>query len=282
MEGEMLVAAAIYYLIYYACIFMVILVNIIGIFVFIGKRLNPSSLSRNIFVVIAVIDIGLVSLFIGRALLNLIFETVHGIVSLNNGYFLVDNSIIEEMAVRKLIELGFSLSVIYLSVLVLESLASFLGGYIVGKVVRQHEIIYGFLIGLGLVLFSVSFEDGYFLGRNINNLYLILIYTARFLSAALGGYIAFFQKERNQVKFPLENAIKFNKQGKPLKAQKLLKPLIATNHHNLPAWFLFVETCPTYQQKINVLEICLEQNPDNEKVKQMLDKLRKMADASAC
>jgi hypothetical protein len=72
----------------------------------------------------------------------------------------------------------------------------------------------------------------------------------------------------------LEDAIKFIEQGKQIKAQKVLKPLIAANHHDLAAWFWFVETCSTKEQRISVLEICLEYNPDNEQVKQALDRLR--------
>jgi hypothetical protein len=73
---------------------------------------------------------------------------------------------------------------------------------------------------------------------------------------------------------PLERAIALVKQGKPIEAQKLLKPLIAADHHNLSAWFWFVESCSTNKQRINVLEICLEYNPANEQIKQALDKLK--------
>jgi hypothetical protein len=73
---------------------------------------------------------------------------------------------------------------------------------------------------------------------------------------------------------PLERAIALIKQGKRVEAQEILKPLIAADHHNLPAWFWFTETCSTNKQRLNVLEICLEYNPDNEQVKQALDKIR--------
>ena len=71
----------------------------------------------------------------------------------------------------------------------------------------------------------------------------------------------------------LEYAIGLIEKGKLIEAQKVLKPLIAADHHDLAAWFWFVETCSTNKQRINVLEICLECNPDNEQVKQTLDKL---------
>jgi hypothetical protein len=72
----------------------------------------------------------------------------------------------------------------------------------------------------------------------------------------------------------LEHAIGLIERGKLIEAQKVLKPLIAADHHNLAAWFWFVETCPTNKQRLDVLEICLECNPDNEQVKQALDRLR--------
>ena len=72
----------------------------------------------------------------------------------------------------------------------------------------------------------------------------------------------------------LEHAIRLIEKGELIEAQKVLKPLIAADHHDLAAWFLFVETCSTNKQRLNVLEICLECNPDSEQVKQALDRLR--------
>mgnify|MGYP003575684942 CR=1 FL=1 len=78
---------------------------------------------------------------------------------------------------------------------------------------------------------------------------------------------------------PLENAIALVKQGKHIEAQKLLKSLIAEDQHNLTAWFWLVETCTTNIQRLNVLEMCLEYNPDNQQVKQALEKLRTLSTA---
>jgi hypothetical protein len=72
----------------------------------------------------------------------------------------------------------------------------------------------------------------------------------------------------------LEHAIALIKRGELTEAQKLLDQIIEAEPHNLQAWFWFVETCSTNQQRMNVLEICLESNPDNELVKQLLNKLR--------
>ena len=72
----------------------------------------------------------------------------------------------------------------------------------------------------------------------------------------------------------LEHAIALIKRGELIEAQKLLDQLIEAEPHNLQAWFWFVETCPTNEQRLTVLEICLESNPDNALVKQLLNKLR--------
>lgn len=75
------------------------------------------------------------------------------------------------------------------------------------------------------------------------------------------------------VRNSLEHAIRLVEMGKPIEAQKVLKPLIAADHHDLAAWFWFVETCSTKKQRLDVLEICLDYNPDNEQIKQALDRL---------
>jgi hypothetical protein len=72
----------------------------------------------------------------------------------------------------------------------------------------------------------------------------------------------------------LEDTIGLIERGKLIKAQEILKRLIAANHQDLPAWFWFLETCSTNKQRINVLEICQEYNPNSEQVKQALDRLR--------
>lgn len=78
---------------------------------------------------------------------------------------------------------------------------------------------------------------------------------------------------------PLEHAIALIKQGKHAEAQKSLKSLIAEDQHNLKAWFWLVETCTTNKQRINILEMCLDFNPDNQQVKHALEKLRALSSA---
>jgi hypothetical protein len=270
MESEML---AIIGLINFFFI-TVVLVSIIGAVVYIEKRLSHSSWFRGNLAVIAGLGASIIGLII---LVPLIIKFVEVVISNNDiSYILMydwwDGVIIATVQWNPEAEINSSLInfLIYFLAMVLEIAVFILGGYIGGKIARQNENIYGFLVGLGVILVYVIFNNKYFLAPPFHKLYLAVIY---FSAAILGGYFALWLRKRNQTKFPLENVIKLNKQGEWLEAQKLLKPLIAADHNNLPAWFLLVETYPTYQQKINVLEICLEQNPDNEKVKQMLDNL---------
>jgi hypothetical protein len=73
-----------------------------------------------------------------------------------------------------------------------------LGGYIGGKIARQNEIVYGFLIGFGLLLLSLSFGDNYFIGRHIDHLDLVFIQATRFCAPVVGSYFAFLQREGKQ------------------------------------------------------------------------------------
>jgi type IV secretory pathway VirB2 component (pilin) len=186
MEGEMIVAGMIYYL----CSFMAVLVSVVVGGAFIAKRLSPSSWFRNIFAMIAGIGASLISL--------LIVYAIGWFLSFNNSYFLRDSSMTDEMAARKQSELAFNLSLISASVFVSVVLVSMLGGYLAGKVARQNELVYGFFIGLGLLVLSVRFGDSYFIGRHIDNLDLVFIQAARFGATVVGSYFALYQRERNQ------------------------------------------------------------------------------------
>jgi len=76
---------------------------------------------------------------------------------------------------------------------------------------------------------------------------------------------------------PLERAIALIEQGKRTEAQKLLEALIAEDQHNVAAWLWLVETCTTKGQQLNVLEKCLESNPENQKVQLEVEKLRTLS-----
>jgi VIT1/CCC1 family predicted Fe2+/Mn2+ transporter len=78
---------------------------------------------------------------------------------------------------------------------------------------------------------------------------------------------------------PLERAIALLEQGKRSEAQKLLQALIAEDQHHLAAWFWLVETCTTNQQRLHVVEMCLEYNPENEQARQAWEKLRTLSPA---
>ena len=184
METEMILAS----LIYNYCLFPVGSVGMVAIGVFVEKRLSPSSWFRKPFAVMAGIGASVISLVIVYA--------IGGFFSLNNSY---------------------SVSI---SVFVAVVLVSMLGGYIGGNVARQNEIVYGFLIGIGLLFLSVRFGDSYLIGRHINNLDLVFIsirygdsyligrpidnldlvfiHAARFGATLLGSYFALFQRQRNQ------------------------------------------------------------------------------------
>ena len=55
----------------------------------------------------------------------------------------------------------------------------------------------------------------------------------------------------------LEHAKSLIDQGKIVDAQSILTPLIYSNPHDIPAWFLYVETLDSTVKRLRVLEICL-------------------------
>jgi uncharacterized membrane protein (DUF485 family) len=193
METEMIYAGIIYYL----CLFMVVLVSIVGGGVFIERRLRHVSWVRNVFAVIAGIGASIISLVIVYAI------GAYG--SFKNSYFLRDSWMTNEMVAKRQIELQFNLSLLSVSVLVSVVLVSILGGYIGGKVARQNEIVYGLLIGFGLLVLSVFLGDTYFIGRHIDNLDVVFIQAARFCATVIGSYFALFQRERNQANLAINS-----------------------------------------------------------------------------
>lgn len=70
----------------------------------------------------------------------------------------------------------------------------------------------------------------------------------------------------------LENAVQLIRFGRKDEAQQLLQRLIKSDPKNIPAWFWYVETCPTTEKRIQALEVCLKMNPGNPQVMQALDK----------
>jgi hypothetical protein len=81
----------------------------------------------------------------------------------------------------------------------------------------------------------------------------------------------------------LERAKSLIDQGKMMEAQSILTPFIYSNPHDIPAWFLYVETLDSQLKRLYVLEVCLRLNrgdPEVTKaVKDLNDKLNKLSPA---
>lgn len=73
----------------------------------------------------------------------------------------------------------------------------------------------------------------------------------------------------------LEHAKSLIDQGKIVDAQSILTPLIYSNPHDIPAWFLYVETLDSTVKRLRVLEICLRQNRGDPEVTEAVDVLHK-------
>ena len=70
------------------------------------------------------------------------------------------------------------------------------------------------------------------------------------------------------------NAIELIKAGKKAEAQKLLEPYIDANPQDVTAWLWEVETWPSIEKKIKVLEMCLRHNPNNQETRRTLAALK--------
>jgi hypothetical protein len=77
----------------------------------------------------------------------------------------------------------------------------------------------------------------------------------------------------------LNTAIQLIRQGQKGEAQKILEALIKTDKGNIQAWVWYVETCPTVERRIQVLEACLRANPGNVQVSQGLQALKSIQPA---
>jgi len=69
-------------------------------------------------------------------------------------------------------------------------------------------------------------------------------------------------------------SIQMIKAGHKAEAQLVLEPYIQANPHNIQAWMWEAELFPADADKIKVLEICLEHNPEHAQVKRGLEILR--------
>jgi hypothetical protein len=76
----------------------------------------------------------------------------------------------------------------------------------------------------------------------------------------------------------LNEAIQFINRGRKQEARPILETIIRTEPGNIAAWFWYVETCATIEQRIQVLEVCLKRNPGNPQVVQALQTLKGQRD----
>ena len=187
MEGEMIYWGRIVY----SCFSMVLVVCASVLAVFIEKRLSHPSGLRNIFAVVVGVGVSVVSVWI--------LHEVGSEVSVKNSYFLIETPMTDEMIRSKQSQLAFNVSIINLSVLVLEIGVSILGGYVGGKVARENELANGLLIGIGFAVLSIGLGYGYFFWEQISGLKFILMQVIRLCATILGAYLALVQRNRNLV-----------------------------------------------------------------------------------
>ncbi len=72
----------------------------------------------------------------------------------------------------------------------------------------------------------------------------------------------------------LTDAIQLIRQGRKDDARLLLESVLKLDPKNIQAWFWYVETMPTLEKRIQILEVCLKVNPGNPQVLQALQTLR--------
>ena len=77
----------------------------------------------------------------------------------------------------------------------------------------------------------------------------------------------------------LNNAIELIRQGRREEGRRILETLIKADPKNITAWFWYVETCPTVERRIQVLEVCLKANPGNPQAAQALQALKSIQPA---
>lgn len=74
----------------------------------------------------------------------------------------------------------------------------------------------------------------------------------------------------------LNTAVTLIRTGQKEEAQAILKEIIRTDSHNIPAWFWMVETLETNEDKIRVMEVCRKLNPEDSKVQKAYEMLKEV------
>lgn len=72
----------------------------------------------------------------------------------------------------------------------------------------------------------------------------------------------------------IQQAVALIKQGRKGEAQPILQAYIRVNPHDIKAWFWYVETLDSVGKRIQLLEVCLKQNPGNLQVLKALEMLQ--------
>src|SRR6187551_638703 len=68
----------------------------------------------------------------------------------------------------------------------------------------------------------------------------------------------------------LEQPIALIKQGNMPEAQRILEEILTAEPQNLTAWSWYVKTYPPGEKRIKALRLCLQYNPENEQVKEVV------------
>ena len=74
----------------------------------------------------------------------------------------------------------------------------------------------------------------------------------------------------------LNTAVTLIRTGQREEAQAILKEIIRTEPHNIPAWFWMVETLETDEDKLRVMEVCRKLNPEDTKVQKAYEMLKEV------
>lgn len=72
----------------------------------------------------------------------------------------------------------------------------------------------------------------------------------------------------------LTQAIELIKSGKKVEAKPILEKFLTSNKNNITGWLWYAEIWNTDEQRIKVLELGLQQNPDSPKLLQVIESLR--------
>ncbi len=71
----------------------------------------------------------------------------------------------------------------------------------------------------------------------------------------------------------LKIAIDLIRAGQKQQGREILQSILKADVHNIPAWFWYVETCSTLEERLQILQTCAQYNPENSQVKLFLDAL---------